>query len=105
MQVRACVKGVERLVVGHDGAVTREGRRSDRSKERACKGKDGQHNEIARIFSELNCGKRAAFCGERATEAWSQSTGEHANTDGTPGTAKTSKLPKKQNKPPLRSRD
>ncbi len=63
------MKGVERLVVGHDGAVTREGRSSDRSKERACKGKDGQHNEIARIFSELNCRERAAFCGERATEA------------------------------------
>ena len=48
MQARDCVKGIVRLVVGHDGAVAREGGRdSDCSEERACKGKDRQHNEFA----------------------------------------------------------
>ena len=44
MKARACVKGVEGLVVGHDGAVAREdGRGSDCCEKRACKGKCGQH--------------------------------------------------------------
>jgi hypothetical protein len=48
MQARACVKRVVRLVVGHDGAVAREGGRdSDCNEERTCKGKDRQHNEFA----------------------------------------------------------
>ncbi len=43
-QARACVKGVDPLVVGHDGAVARDGGRgSDCCEKRACKGKCGQH--------------------------------------------------------------
>ena len=43
-QARACVKGVHRLIVGHDGAVAGEGGRgSDCCEKRACKGKYVQH--------------------------------------------------------------
>jgi hypothetical protein len=69
MKARACVKGVEGLVVGHDGAVASEGGRdSDCGEERACKGKHRQHNEFAgwqdfEINLRLHCRERAGFCG------------------------------------------